>query len=66
MESVLIPISVIGISTLFAYRTRGLCGQRAGFSGCVDKCPVWGVEFKVMETAVMVRMTGIRRGVKMA
>lgn len=32
-----------------------MSGQRAGFLGCVDKCPLWGVELvKLMREAVMV------------
>lgn len=59
---------MIGISTLFLFGAGGSSGQRAGFLGCVDKCPfLGGVELvKLMREAVMVNMTGIRACVKMA
>ena len=52
VESVLIPLLTIGISTLFVLWSGGLSGQCAGFSGWVDQCPFWKVEWiEVMREA---------------
>lgn len=56
---------MIGISILFAYCARGSSGQRAGFLGCVDKCPFWEVEWvRVVKVAAKADMTGMGRVVK--